>query len=69
MHSACYFPTTVSVDDNYDLMKPVTLQDIQLILSISKNDKSPRSNGIPIEVYRCLFDVLGDDLLRVIELS
>ena len=30
---------------------------------------NPGPDGIPVEVYRCLFDVLGEDLLRVIELS
>ena len=69
VQSAGYFPTTISMDDNYDLMKPVTLQDIQHILSISKNDKCLGPDGIPVEVYRCLFDVLGEDLLKVIELS
>ena len=69
MLSAGFFPTFVSVEVNFDLMKPVTLQDIQHILSISKNDKSLGPDGIPVEVYICLFDVLGEDLLRVIELS
>ena len=40
-------------------MKPVSMQDLKHILSISKNDKSPGPDGIPVEVYRCLFDVLG----------
>ena len=69
MLSAGYFPTFVTKEDNFELMKPVTLKEIQHILSISKNDKSPGPDGIPVEVYRCLFDVLGEDLLRVIELS
>ena len=69
MHSASFFPSSVSKDDNSELMKPVTMQDIKHILSISKNDKSLGPNGIPVEVYRCLFDVLGEDLLRVIEIS
>ena len=69
VQSAGYFPTSISVDDNCDLMKPVTLQEIHFILSSSKNDKSPGLDEIPVEVYRCLFDVLGEDLLRVIELS
>ena len=29
--------------------------------------KSPGPDGIPVEVYRALFDVLGSDLLRFIE--
>ena len=59
VHSAGFFPLSVSEDDNAELMNPVLLQDIKHILSISKNDKSPGPNGIPVEVYRCLFDVLG----------
>ena len=50
-------------------MKPITLQDIKHLLSISKNDKSSGPDGIQVEVYRCLIDVLGEDLLRVIEIS
>ena len=34
---------------------------------MSKNDKSPGPNGLPVEVYRVLFDVMGLDLLRVIK--
>ena len=34
---------------------------------MSKNDKSPGPDGIPVEVYRSLFYILGEDLLRVVE--
>ena len=61
------FPFSITVEENSDLMKPVTLEEIKTILSLSKNDKSPGLDGIPIEVYRTLFDVMGLDLLRVIE--
>ena len=61
------FPTTISDEDNYDLMSPVTLKEIQSVLAMSKNDKSLGPDGIPIEVYRLLFEVLGMDLLHVIE--
>ena len=40
MHSAGFFPSSISEEDNCELMKPVTLQDIKHILSISKNDKN-----------------------------
>ena len=45
----------------------VTIEEIHSILSISKNDKSPGPDGIRVEVYRALFEVLGRDLLRVVE--
>ena len=69
VQSAGHFPSSVSEDENAELMQAITIKDIKHILSISKNDKSPGPDGIPVEVYRCLFDVLGEDLLRVIELS
>ena len=65
--SAGFFPTSISEVENEDLMKPVTLQKIQYVLSLSKNDKSLRLDGLPVEVYRALFDVMGLDLLRVVE--
>ena len=48
-------------------MTLVTLEEIKSVLTLSKNDKSPGPDGIPVEVYRSLFYVMGLDLLRVIE--
>ena len=67
MKSAGFFPTSISEVENVELMKDVTMQELKSILDISKSDKSPGSDGIPVEVYRSLFDVLGEDLLRVVE--
>ena len=61
------FPTPITKEENEDLVKPVTLQEIQSILTLGKNDKSLGLDGLHVEVYRDLFDVLGMDLLRVIE--
>ena len=65
--SAGYFPSKISVEDNEELIKPITLQEIQSILTLRKNDKSLGPDGLPVEVFRALFDVMGPDLLRVIE--
>ena len=43
------------------------MQELKSILDMSKNDKSPGLDGIPVEVYRSLFDGLGEDLLRNVE--
>ena len=67
MKVAKNFPTSVSNEENDELMVPVTLKEIQSVLTLSKNDKIPSPDGIPVEVYRALFDVLGLDLLRVVE--
>ena len=61
------FPTSISDSENDDLMQPVSLLELQKVLSVSKNDKILGPDGIPVEVYRVLFDVLGPDLLKVID--
>ena len=40
VQSASFIPSSVTEEDNIQLMKPITLQDIKHLLSISKNDKS-----------------------------
>ena len=67
MKSASFFPSSISEVKNVELMKVVTMQELKSILAMSKNDKSPCPDGILVEVYRSLFDVLGEDLLRVVE--
>ena len=57
------FPSDISDIENLELMIPITVEEIQAILIVSKNDKSPGPDGLPVEVYRALFDVLGSDLL------
>ena len=52
VHSVGLFPSSVSKDDNVELVQAITLKDIKHILTISKNDKSPGPDGIPVEVYR-----------------
>ena len=61
------FPTSTSDLENEELMLPVTLAEIQSVLSVSKNDKSLGPDGISVEVYRVIFDVLGPDLLKVVD--
>ena len=48
-------------------MLHVSLMEIQSILALSKNDKSLGLDGILVEVYRVFFDVLGLDLLEVVD--
>ena len=43
------------------------MEEILSILNLSKNDKSLGPDKILVEVYRSLYEVLGLDLLRVIE--
>ena len=62
-----HYHTTIYVADNTDLMQPVTLAEIRSVLALAKNDNSLGPDGIPVEVYRVLINVIGVDLLRVVD--
>ena len=67
MKIAKKIPSFVSIEDNDHLMDSVSITELQVVLALCKNDKILDLDGIPIEIYRTLFDVLGSDLLRVVD--
>lgn len=59
----------ILVDDegNYDLYDKITRVDIFSILSLFKMDKSLGLDGWCVEFFERFFDLIGDDLLWVVE--
>jgi len=50
-----------------ELNREVTLGELEATLKWFKKDKSPSPNGWSVEFYLAFFDILGHDLLKVIE--
>lgn len=50
-------------------MREVSLEELEATLKWLKKDKSPGLDGWTVEFYLALFEVLGTDLLRLIEES
>ena len=48
------------------LTKEVSLGEVEEAISDSKNDKSPGFDGLTPEFYKAVSDLLGDDLVEVI---
>eukprot|EP01018_Ginkgo_biloba_P002298 Gb_28324 [translate_table: standard] len=63
---ATYFPRMVSDKDNAYLFRVVTKEEL-VVLNTLQKDKSPGPDGWSVEFYLDFFELLGDDLLRVIE--
>lgn len=63
----CLFPSTITEEDNHALMEDISLEELKIILSLLKNDRSLGPDGFPIEFYIGLFNVLAHDLLKVIK--
>eukprot|EP00253_Pinus_taeda_P031782 PITA_31782 len=56
-------------EDIESLISPVTAEELEGVLKWFQKDKSPGPDGWTIEFYLAFFDVLGQDLLRVVEES
>jgi hypothetical protein len=64
---ALFFPRFVDDEDNRDLYAEVFEDELKWILHTFQKDKSHRPDGWRIEFYLGFFDVLGKDLLVVVE--
>jgi hypothetical protein len=62
-----FFLRFVTKEGNYMLMEEVTKKDLNIVMSSFKRDKIPRSNGWPMEFDIQFYELLEDDLVRMIE--
>jgi len=68
MRVAEKFPKFVDSEDHEDLTKEVTRAELEATIKWFKKDKSPGPDGWTIEFYITFFDILADDLLKIVEL-
>eukprot|EP00253_Pinus_taeda_P025504 PITA_25504 len=62
-----HFPRFIEQDDSGELLKEVTMAELEATLKWFKKDKSPGLDGWTIEFYLAFFDLLGNDLLQIVE--
>lgn len=51
---------------NEDIERSVTLEELQSILKLFKRSKSLGPNGWPIELYLEFFNIIGEDIRKVL---
>ena len=61
------FPGFTSEEDNKILMEQVTLEELKNVMNSFQKDKNPRPYGWTFEVFLGLFDLIGQDLLSLVE--
>jgi hypothetical protein len=66
---ALYLPSFVNEQGNQDLFVEVTEDELKETLQSFQKDKSPGPDGWTIEFFRGFYDLIGIDLLKVIEES
>jgi hypothetical protein len=66
---ALYFPSFVDEENNQNLFAEVTESELKDTMQSFQKDKSPGPDGWNIEFYLGFFDLLGKDILKVVEES
>lgn len=52
-----------------ELMKPLSKEELYISLQSLKNGKAPGIDGLPVDFYKAYWEILGDDLLEVLNES
>jgi hypothetical protein len=63
------FPQLVNDEETSSLYRPVTLEELKVVLSLFKKDKSPGPDGWTVEFFTHFFYLVGEDLLEMVEES
>jgi hypothetical protein len=63
------FSRLVNVEEARSLHGPVNLGELKEVLSLFKKDKSPGPDGWTVEFFTHFFDLVGEDLLEMVEES
>jgi hypothetical protein len=64
---ASQYPKMLDENEAGELYKPVTLLELEAILKLFKKEKSPGPDGWSVELYLHFFDLMGEDLLALVE--
>ena len=59
-------PSLVSIEENFDLMKPFSEQEIVEVIWAMESDKAPGPDGFLIHFYKVCWPIIKSDLLRMI---
>jgi hypothetical protein len=69
IHMTYFFLSFVLEEDNGILMEEVSKAELKDVLHRFQKDKSPSPDGWLVEFFLGFYEIIGDDLLRVIEES
>jgi hypothetical protein len=59
----------VDVEESRALYSPVTIEELKSVLFHFKKEKSPGPDGWTVEFFTSFFDLVGEDLLALVEES
>ena len=64
-----YIPKLVSREDNYNLNRPVTEEEIEEVITEMHNGKAPGPYGFNVDFFKACLRIVKQDILEVVEES
>jgi len=64
-----HYPSYFTKRDVQELGKPIFAKEIKLVMKIFSREKSPGPEGWTVEFFLMFFDLIGNDVLEVVEES
>ena len=64
-----FIPKLVTMENNKNLNRPITLEEVQTVVFSMSPDKSPGPDGFQAFFFQKCWDILGEALWRAIEAS
>lgn len=64
-----FIPKLVTAEENQNLNRPITLEEVRTMVFKMSPDKSPGPDGFQALFFQRCWDILGEDLWRAIEAS
>lgn len=62
-----HIPNLVSTEDNYNLNRPVSEEEVKEVINEMHNGKVPGPNGFNIDFFKASWDIVKKDILDVVE--
>ena len=60
-------PKLVSREDNFNLNKPVTEEEVSEVIKDMQNGKAPRPDGFNVDFFKGCWNIVKQDILNVVE--
>lgn len=62
-----YIPKLVTREDNFNLNRPVTEDEVSEVIKEMKNGKAPGPDGFNVEFFKACWNIVKQDILNVME--
>ena len=69
MKVVSHYPSFFTREEGMQISKPISLEEMESVLTKFDKYKIPRLDGWPMELFISFFNIMGRDMLVIVEMS